>query len=283
MPGIPSRLDLQFDLFDSLGLNPIESIITESSVQQAWRRVNLHLHPDKILAARHTPAFPTYAQVRQAKDYLLAEETGATNAQSHIQIALTSGKHSYRSTWNPWAPPNTEDVLKPIPGAATVANHGPAESESRRWAKEWRENRAHPHHEDCECGSCMTRRWTKEWRANRAVRRNYREQRRAERNKFRGRTTASDDDDDDDDEFGRRAEATAPEWRANKDRAYDAWDEQDVADDKDWDGWAAAAQLFLRRRAADAKRHAREDGEWKDGGIVDEDDGKFGYRTRRGR
>ncbi|MCJ1432078.1 hypothetical protein MMC27_001434 [Xylographa pallens] len=280
MPGIPSRLDLQFDLFDSLGLNPTASTITPSSVQQAWRRVNLHLHPDKILAATHLPAFPTYVQARQAKDYLLAEENGATDAQSRIYIALASGKHSYRSTWNPWATPNTEDVLKPIPGAPTVASHGPAESQGRQWAKEWRAARAHPHHEDCECDSCITRRRAEEWRTKR-------EQRQAATDEFWGQTTASDDDDD---EFWRLAEATAAEWRANKDRVYSTREEQDAADDKFWEGRAAATEVFWRRRAARANRHARKDGEWKDGGISDEDqeewtddEEKFGHWTKKGR
>ncbi|MCJ1286899.1 hypothetical protein MMC26_006245 [Xylographa opegraphella] len=132
MPSIPFRPDLQFELFDSLGLDPTTTTITASVVQQAWRRVNLHLHPDKIRAATHVPAFPTYAQARQAKDYLLAEERGASNAQSCIRIALAGGKHRYRSTWNPWAAPNTDAVLQPIPGAPTVASHGPVNTGADR-------------------------------------------------------------------------------------------------------------------------------------------------------
>ncbi|MCJ1293427.1 hypothetical protein MMC34_004982 [Xylographa carneopallida] len=124
---IKHRQDLTatlFDLFDSLGLNPLASTITPSAVQKAWRRVNLHLHPDKALGATHVPLFPSSVQARQAKDYLLGEEKGAPDAQARIRIALLTGKHSYRSTWNPWAAPSTSAVLKPIPGTPTVATHG---------------------------------------------------------------------------------------------------------------------------------------------------------------
>ncbi|MCJ1391305.1 hypothetical protein MMC18_004168 [Xylographa bjoerkii] len=117
MPGIPSRPDLPFDLFDALGLNPTADSITVASIHSAWRRVNLHIHPDKLATARYIPSFPTYAQARSAKDYLLAEEKGASNPESRIQAALASGRKGYRSTWNPWATPNTEEVLKPMPGA----------------------------------------------------------------------------------------------------------------------------------------------------------------------
>ncbi|MCJ1404599.1 hypothetical protein MMC11_007825 [Xylographa trunciseda] len=121
MPGIPFRMDLQFDLFDALGLNPTIHTITLASVHKAWRRVNLHLHPDKILALTYVPDFPTHAQARKARDYLLAEEEGASDAKSRIQTALANGKDDFRSTWNPWATPNTEAVLKPMPNAPSFA------------------------------------------------------------------------------------------------------------------------------------------------------------------
>ncbi|MCJ1386689.1 hypothetical protein MMC17_009815 [Xylographa soralifera] len=186
MPGIPSRPDLKFDLFDSLGLNPTASTINPSSVQKAWRRVNLHLHPDKVLSATHVPAFPTYVQARQAKEYLLAEEKGASDPQSRIRITLASGKHSYRSTWNPWATPNTEEVLKPMPGAPTVATHGPADSKS-----DWKNidpqfGSDHVFSGDCQCGSCEGKRWADEYRARRD-KQHRAERERAEENERRRR------------------------------------------------------------------------------------------------
>ena len=184
MPGIPSRPDLSFDLFDALGLNPITSTITPSSVQKAWRHVNLHLHPDKILSATHVPAFPTHVQARQAKDYLLAEEKGATDAQSCIRTAIASGKHSYRSTWNPWATPNTEAVLKPIPGARTVASQALAVSKSDWEYLETQDGSNHVYSASCPCGSCQGKRWADEYRAERyKQQRAYQERMRAEAEK----------------------------------------------------------------------------------------------------
>ena len=120
MFGRDYRSDPEFDVFNALGLNPVASRITQNSVNKAWRCVSLHLHPDKLATATHVPAFPTYAQARQAIDFLLGEDKGAANARSRIRSAVASGKRRYRSTWNPWATPNTEDVLKPMPGASTL-------------------------------------------------------------------------------------------------------------------------------------------------------------------
>ncbi|MCJ1381815.1 hypothetical protein MMC17_004926 [Xylographa soralifera] len=126
MPGIRSRSDLQFDLFDALGLNHINGFITVTSIRKGWRRVNLQIHPDKLATAKHIPIFPTYNQAQKARDYLLAEDKGDASPDTRIRAALSSGKFGYRSTWNPWATPNTEHVLKPIPGAPNVETHGPA-------------------------------------------------------------------------------------------------------------------------------------------------------------
>ncbi|MCJ1398118.1 hypothetical protein MMC11_001315 [Xylographa trunciseda] len=134
MPGIHSREDLQFDLFDALGLDPTSGPIIVTAIHKAWRRVNLQIHPDKLVTAAYVPAFPTYDQAQKARDYLLAEDSGArrtgdsgaSQIYARIRTALSSGKVGYRSTWNPWAPPKTEDVLKPMPGAPTVETHGPA-------------------------------------------------------------------------------------------------------------------------------------------------------------
>ncbi|MCJ1281438.1 hypothetical protein MMC26_000757 [Xylographa opegraphella] len=129
MVGLISRADLQFDLFDALGLNPTNGSITVTSIHRRWRRVNLQIHPDKLANARYIPIFPTYTQAQKAKDYLLAEDNKGASPESRIQAALSSGKASYRSTWNPWATPNTEHVLKPIPGASSVETHKPAKLE----------------------------------------------------------------------------------------------------------------------------------------------------------
>ncbi|MCJ1398488.1 hypothetical protein MMC11_001688 [Xylographa trunciseda] len=118
MPGIPSRPDLQFDLFDALGLDPVAGSITAAFVSKAWRLVSLHFHPDKLATATHVPAFPTYEQARLAKDYLLAEDQDASEPGLRIQTALENGRDGYRSSWNPWATPNTEAVLRPMPKAA---------------------------------------------------------------------------------------------------------------------------------------------------------------------
>ncbi|MCJ1316965.1 hypothetical protein MMC15_002286 [Xylographa vitiligo] len=126
MTGIRSRPDLQFDLFDALGLNPTNSLVTVTSIRKGWRRVNLQIHPDKLATARYIPVFPTYTQAQKARDYLLAEDNGDAFPETRIQAALSTGRVGYRSTWNPWVTPNTEDVLKPIPGAPNVETHGPA-------------------------------------------------------------------------------------------------------------------------------------------------------------
>ncbi|MCJ1389855.1 hypothetical protein MMC18_002712 [Xylographa bjoerkii] len=146
MPGIPSRPDLQFDLFDALGLNPTNARPTLASIHKAWRRVSLQLHPDKLATATHIPAFPTYLQAQQAKDYLLAEDKATGSPEDRIRKALASGRRGYRSTWNPWAELNTEQIRMPIPGAPNVDTHGPApegpdarvpaeERQERRWAE----------------------------------------------------------------------------------------------------------------------------------------------------
>ncbi|MCJ1289564.1 hypothetical protein MMC34_001097 [Xylographa carneopallida] len=126
MPGIPSRPDFQFVLFDALGLDPTDGPITVLSIQRAWRHVNLQTHPDKLATAKHIPVFPSYREAQKAKDYLLAEDKSGALPETRNQAALASGKAGYRSTWNPWATPNTELVLQPIPGAPKVKTHGPA-------------------------------------------------------------------------------------------------------------------------------------------------------------
>ncbi|MCJ1391144.1 Cyclin-dependent kinase 11A [Xylographa bjoerkii] len=199
MVGIPSRPDLQFDLFDALGLDPATPI-TPSVIQKAWRRVNLQIHPDKTVAATYIPAFPTYPQARQAKDYLLAEEKRATDAQTCIQTALAHGRAGYRSTWNPWATPNTAAVLKPIPDAPAVdSGDGPARKKQSRtdgyvtdhdvyFGSFWDTPGVHRHERGCECGSCVGQRWASEWREEREEQnRHERERERAEEEEERER------------------------------------------------------------------------------------------------
>lgn len=119
MVGIPKRPDLQFDIFDALGLPPTDAI-TPDTIQKAWRRINLHLHPDKLVQNRpFTPSFPSLLQAQLAKDYLLVEDLRRPNSESaasRVRIALKYGRDSFRSTWNPAAAAGTPAVLKPIPG-----------------------------------------------------------------------------------------------------------------------------------------------------------------------
>ncbi|MCJ1476974.1 hypothetical protein MMC13_005644 [Lambiella insularis] len=119
MVGIPGRPDLQFDLFDSLGLPP-NNEITSDSIQKAWRRVNLHLHPDKVAQNDpYIPPFPTLLQAQLAKDYLLVDDRSrptTESAEDRIATALRHGRDCFRSTWDPSAAGGTPAALQPIPG-----------------------------------------------------------------------------------------------------------------------------------------------------------------------
>lgn len=140
MGGNNSPADISFDLFDALGLPPTTKLgkrvtITPDDVKKAWRKVSLHLHPDKRSQnLPHIPPFPTYEQARLAKDHLLVENTKFVTftAEESIRKAIRHGRARFRSTWNPDAKPGTKAVTEPIPGFGILDRHPPLSPEQQR-------------------------------------------------------------------------------------------------------------------------------------------------------
>ncbi|MCJ1281494.1 hypothetical protein MMC26_000814 [Xylographa opegraphella] len=129
MAGVPDIPRQQFVLFDALGLEPTAGIISREDVTAAWRRVKKLLHSRR--AANNNgflPAFPTFAQARDAYRYLTAHGVANEEKEASRRITqhLRTGRAAFRSTWNPAATPGTAEILLPIPGAPTVETAGPA-------------------------------------------------------------------------------------------------------------------------------------------------------------
>ncbi|MCJ1384407.1 hypothetical protein MMC17_007523 [Xylographa soralifera] len=128
MAGVPGYPNLQFDLFDALGLPPLIGIVSREDIIRAWRRVKRHLHPRATVNNNGVvPTFPTYRQARDAYHYLTAQnaENVGREATRRIYRYLRTGRAAFRSTWNPTADAGTPEVLLPIPGAVTVQTAGP--------------------------------------------------------------------------------------------------------------------------------------------------------------
>lgn len=99
-----------FNPFDALGVaDPRSSIVTKQYlITKCYRRAVRHVFGDRP----GTPglAFPTLAQVNLARDYFAAGQL------ERLRAEWTS---THRSTWNPWAPLNSEAARLPIPDAYT--------------------------------------------------------------------------------------------------------------------------------------------------------------------
>ncbi|MCJ1476813.1 hypothetical protein MMC13_005482 [Lambiella insularis] len=150
MANLPLRSNLAFDLFDALGLPPItehgrSTAITPGDVKKAWRKVSLHLHPDKRSQnLPYVPSFPTYEQARLATDWLLGEESVRLHdSKQQIKRALRHGRAAFYSTWNPDAKPGTDAVLKPMPGFA-VHDGGPVHARKAAQAAEAQREKRSP-------------------------------------------------------------------------------------------------------------------------------------------
>ena len=73
MVDISFRPDLNFDIFDALGLDSTYYNTTESDIHTAWIDVSGHLHPDQIQANRpHVPKFQLSIKLSELIDFSLA-------------------------------------------------------------------------------------------------------------------------------------------------------------------------------------------------------------------
>ncbi|MCJ1402919.1 hypothetical protein MMC11_006140 [Xylographa trunciseda] len=121
MVGIPFCPELNFDLFDALGLDPTKYNITEADISAAWPRICQHIEPTvKNRNYPNVPVFPTFDQARRAfRWFLVLDYRGyqyPNSIEVRIRIALCEGRADFESTWNPFANPGSEAVLHPVPG-----------------------------------------------------------------------------------------------------------------------------------------------------------------------
>ncbi|MCJ1287843.1 hypothetical protein MMC26_007195 [Xylographa opegraphella] len=112
--------ELNFDLFDTLGLNPTNYNITEADIRAAWPHVCKHLDP-KIIHRNYpnVPVFPTFTQAQRALDWFLVQDFLGSpfpnTIEVRIRIALCEGRADFKSTWNPFALPGNVAAVHPIP------------------------------------------------------------------------------------------------------------------------------------------------------------------------
>ncbi|MCJ1382080.1 hypothetical protein MMC17_005192 [Xylographa soralifera] len=127
MVGISFRPDLNFDIFDALGLDPTYYNTTESDIHTAWIHVCNHLHPDRIQHNQpHVPEFPSFEQAQRAHKFLLNLDFSGSpypnTIEVRIRIAISEVRADYQSTWNPFATPGTFAATRPIPGRTSIAS-----------------------------------------------------------------------------------------------------------------------------------------------------------------
>ncbi|MCJ1289096.1 hypothetical protein MMC34_000628 [Xylographa carneopallida] len=141
MVGISFRPDLDFDIFDALGLDPTYYNTTESDTSFAWLCVCSHLHPSCITENRpHVPQFPTFGEAERAYKFLLnldfsgSPYSNTSKVRIRIAILRDAGRlqkhlepvHQARDRRSDEAHPRTDDRSAPSPNAR--ARHGVLET-----------------------------------------------------------------------------------------------------------------------------------------------------------